>query len=176
MYPGHQITEPASPSGSVLSTDEDYVTPPPPVIPDVIDWQAANPANPAHAIPMAELTRPDPILFYAEIPLFEDELHDNGSSALLVRIVSLFFDPQQQHNVLILMMLQRVMPTCFFILSRFTLRVDGVLFRTFDTRIYHSFSSDPPSLIRETSGWEAPYERVRKVCMDLVTSKTDPVL
>lgn len=27
-------------------------------------------------------------MFYAEIPLFEDELHDNGSSHLLVRIVS----------------------------------------------------------------------------------------
>ena len=38
---------------------------------------------------MAELTRQDPILFYAEIPLFEDELHDNGSSDLLVRIVCL---------------------------------------------------------------------------------------
>ena len=38
---------------------------------------------------MAELTRQDPILFYAEIPLFEDELHDNGSSDLLVRIVGL---------------------------------------------------------------------------------------
>lgn len=37
---------------------------------------------------MAELTRQDPILFYAEIPLFEDELHDNGSSDLLIRIVS----------------------------------------------------------------------------------------
>lgn len=58
------------------------------------------------------------------------------------------------------------MPKCFFILSRFTLRVDGVLFRTFDTRIYHSFSSDPPLLVRETSGWEAPYDRVRKVCFD----------
>lgn len=53
-------------------------------------WKPANPANPAHAIPLAELTRPDPILFYAEVPLFEDELHDNGSSGLLVRIVSLF--------------------------------------------------------------------------------------
>lgn len=48
----------------------------------------ADPNNPYHSIPMAELTRPDPILFYAEIPLFEDELHDNGSSNLLVRIVS----------------------------------------------------------------------------------------
>jgi type 2A phosphatase activator TIP41 len=44
---------------------------------------------------MTELTRQDPILFYAEIPLFEDELHDNGSSDLLVRIVCvmLIFEP-----------------------------------------------------------------------------------
>ncbi|KAF9450659.1 TIP41-domain-containing protein [Macrolepiota fuliginosa MF-IS2] len=155
-YPGHQLTEPPSPTGSVLSTDEGYEPPPPPVFPDIIEWTAPNPANPAHTIPIAELTRPDPILFYAEIPLFEDELHDNGSSALLVRI--------------------RVMPTCFFILSRFTLRVDGVLFRTFDTRIYHSFSSDPPLLIRETSGWEAPYDRVRRFLpkRNDLTPLTDP--
>lgn len=105
-------------------------------------------------IPMAELTRPDPTLFYAEVPLFEDELHDNGSSALVVRI--------------------RVMPTCTFILSRFTLRVDGVLFRTFDTRIYSSLEykergEQVPMVIRETSGWEAPYENVRVVsdCLNL---------
>ncbi|EAU84444.2 type 2A phosphatase activator TIP41 [Coprinopsis cinerea okayama7 len=104
-------------------------------------WVAADPEDSSQTIPMAELTRPDPILFYAEVPLFEDELHDNGSSTLLVRI--------------------RVMPTCIFILSRFTLRVDGVLFRSFDTRYYHSFASTPPLIIRETSGWEAPYDRVQ---------------
>ena len=53
-------------------------------------WRAADPENASHAIPLAELTRPDPILFYAEIPLYEDELHDNGSSGLLVRIVRFF--------------------------------------------------------------------------------------
>jgi hypothetical protein len=51
-------------------------------------WVAADPEDSSQTIPMAELTRPDPILFYAEVPLFEDELHDNGSSTLLVRIVS----------------------------------------------------------------------------------------
>jgi type 2A phosphatase activator TIP41 len=56
-----------------------------------IPWTPVDPDNPSHLIPMAELTRPDPILFYAEIPLFEDELHDNGSSNLLVRIVSTSF-------------------------------------------------------------------------------------
>lgn len=58
---------------------------------------------------------------------------------------------------------QRVMPTCVFILSRFTLRVDNVLFRNFDTRIYHSLSSSPPLVVRENSGWEAPYARVKGV-------------
>lgn len=53
-----------------------------------VSWKDADPENSAHAIPLAELTRQDPILFYAEIPLYEDELHDNGSSNLIVRIVS----------------------------------------------------------------------------------------
>ncbi|KAI0751049.1 type 2A phosphatase activator TIP41 [Daedaleopsis nitida] len=122
-----------------------------------LDWQPADRNNSEHTIPLAELTRHDPILFYAEIPLFEDELHDNGASHLLVRI--------------------RVMPTCIFILQRFTLRVDNVLFRTYDTRVYHSFSSSPPLVVRETSGWEAPYERVkvRLPKRDDLTPLTDPM-
>lgn len=58
---------------------------------------------------------------------------------------------------------QRVMPSCIFILSRFTLRVDNVLFRTFDTRIYHSLKSSPPLIVRDCSGWEAPYDVVKQV-------------
>lgn len=58
---------------------------------------------------------------------------------------------------------QRVMPTSFFVLARFWLRVDGVLFRIFDTRLYHSFSSSPPLIVRETSGWEAPYKTIKAV-------------
>ncbi|KAJ7068682.1 TIP41-like family-domain-containing protein [Mycena amicta] len=104
-------------------------------------WTTADPDNPAHTIPIAELSRPDPILFYAEVPLFEDELHDNGAAHLLVRV--------------------RVMPSCIFILARFTLRVDNVLFRLRDTRMYHSFASSPPLVVRETGGWEAPYSRVK---------------
>ncbi|KAJ3487993.1 hypothetical protein NLI96_g3146 [Meripilus lineatus] len=121
-----------------------------------VTWKPADLDNPSHEIPLAELTRKDPILFYAEIPLFEDELHDNGASSLLVRI--------------------RVMPTCIFILSRFALRVDHVLFRIFDTRIYCSFASSPPLVVRETSGWEAPYERVKRLLpmRDDLTPLTDP--
>ncbi|ESK95136.1 type 2a phosphatase activator tip41 [Moniliophthora roreri MCA 2997] len=124
--------------------------------PFIPTWHPSDPENPSQQIPLSELTRPDPILFYAEIPLFEDELHDNGSSGLLVRI--------------------RVMPTCIFILARFTLRVDNVLFRTFDTRIYHSFASNPPTVVRETCGWEAPYDRVKNLLpkRDDLTPLTDP--
>ena len=50
-------------------------------------WMPSEPSNAHHSIPITELSRPDPILFYAEIPLFDDELHDNGASHLLVRIV-----------------------------------------------------------------------------------------
>ena len=56
-----------------------------------------------------------------------------------------------------------MMPTRISILSRFALRIDNVLFRTHDKRIYHSFASAPPFIIRETRGWAAPYERVKRV-------------
>ena len=51
-------------------------------------FKPADPENPSHAVNIAELTRKDPILFYAEIPLYEDELHDNGASILTARVVS----------------------------------------------------------------------------------------
>ncbi|KAK3098111.1 hypothetical protein FSP39_016204 [Pinctada imbricata] len=62
------------------------------------------------------------IMFYEDLLLFEDELADNGTSMLSVKI--------------------RVMPTSFFILMRFFLRVDNVLVRVNDTRIYHEASKD----------------------------------
>lgn len=62
------------------------------------------------------------------------------------------------------------MPTCIFILARFTLRVDNVLFRAFDTRIYHSFASEPLTIVREMNGWEAPYHAIKDVrCATLHT-------
>ncbi|KAJ7246528.1 TIP41-like family-domain-containing protein [Mycena haematopus] len=91
-------------------------------------WVPADANNPLHTIPLAELTRPDPILFYAEVPLFEDDC------------------------------------------------TTMVLFRTHDTRVYHSFASKPPLVVRETSGWEAPYDRVKAALprRDDLTPLTDP--
>jgi type 2A phosphatase activator TIP41 len=62
------------------------------------------------------------------------------------------------------------MPGCIFLLSRFTLRVDHVLFRTFDTRLYHSFSSSPPLVIKEVIGLEARYDDVKRASHILISN------
>lgn len=124
-------------------------------------WEPADSSNPTHSIPMSELTRRDPILYYAHTTLYEDELHDNGSSSVLARVVRAhrYLISDSTHSTFV----QRVMPTFLFVLLRFCLRVDNVLFRVHDTRIYHSFASSPPLLVKETSGWEAPYNSVKRV-------------
>jgi len=87
-------------------------------------------------INIAKLTAPDPILFYDEVVLYEDELADNGSSHLFVRV--------------------RVMPTCLFVLQRLFLRVDGVLFRILDNRYFLEFHKD--YLIHEFTHKEQDYD------------------
>ncbi|KAF8005543.1 hypothetical protein HF325_001000 [Metschnikowia pulcherrima] len=67
-------------------------------------------------IPLEKLVRQDPILFFDESILFEDELGDNGISMLSTKI--------------------RVMPLCLLLLCRFSMRVDDVAFRIRDTRVY----------------------------------------
>jgi type 2A phosphatase activator TIP41 len=53
------------------------------------------------------------------------------------------------------------MPHCFFILYRHFLRVDNVLFRLFDVRVFHSFGSD--EVIQEVNGMEGRYDAVKSV-------------
>jgi type 2A phosphatase activator TIP41 len=53
------------------------------------------------------------------------------------------------------------MPHSIFILSRLFLRVDNVLFRVHDVRIYHAFGSG--EIIREVVGMEAGYDAVKAV-------------
>ncbi|KAG0064987.1 TIP41-like family-domain-containing protein [Linnemannia elongata] len=89
----------------------------------------------SESIDIEQLKRPDPILFYDENILFEDELADNGTAVLSTKV--------------------RVMPSCLFILLRFFLRVDDVLFRIYDTRIYHRFGTK--TVIRESSFRESSY-------------------
>ena len=78
------------------------------------------------------------MLFYDDVVLYEDELDDNGCSKLSVKM--------------------RVMPSGFFILSRFYLRVDKTLVRVHDTRIYHEVEND--YLIREYSEREKKMDQL----------------
>eukprot|EP01127_Copromyxa_protea_P001946 TRINITY_DN1184_c0_g1_i1.p1 TRINITY_DN1184_c0_g1~~TRINITY_DN1184_c0_g1_i1.p1 ORF type:complete len:121 (+),score=30.47 TRINITY_DN1184_c0_g1_i1:666-1028(+) len=84
------------------------------------------------------LQKPDPILFYNENTLFEDELADNGSSEITIKT--------------------RVMPSCAFSLMRFFLRVDGILFRIYETRIFIDFTKN--YVIREFTHKELSYNAV----------------
>ena len=92
-------------------------------------------------IPLDLLKRPDPILFFDEVVLYEDELADNGIAMLSCKI--------------------RVMPDRLLLLMRFFMRLDNVLFRLRDTRVYIDFQS--MEVIREYQCKEYEYEKVRQV-------------
>lgn len=69
------------------------------------------------------------ILFYDEVVLFEDELADNGTAQLSIKV--------------------RFMPSGFFVLQRFFLRVDRSIVRVHDTRLH--YISGKRYLLREFS-------------------------
>eukprot|EP00058_Branchiostoma_floridae_P013313 XP_002598801.1 hypothetical protein BRAFLDRAFT_74522 [Branchiostoma floridae] len=83
-------------------------------------------------IDIEKLKQRERIVYFEEVVLFEDELADNGCSTLSVKI--------------------RVMPTSFFLLMRFFLRVDNVIIRVHDTRLYHE--ADKDYFLREYSAKE----------------------
>lgn len=55
------------------------------------------------------------------------------------------------------------METFYYCLLRFWLRVDDVLFRLYETRVYHKFGS--PNMIIEYTEREAPYKIVALVSL-----------
>lgn len=83
-------------------------------------------------IDLEKLKKHEKIHFYQSLVLFEDELADNGIAKLSVKM--------------------RVMPSSFFVLLRFFLRVDNVLVRVNDTRLYHEAGMN--FLLREYSSKE----------------------
>lgn len=89
-------------------------------------------------LPISKLLRPDPILFFDELVLFEDELADNGILMLLTKI--------------------RVMPTCLLLLCRLFLRIDDVIFRIRDCRIYIDLETN--QVLREVKFQEMDYNLV----------------
>ncbi|XP_074348239.1 TIP41-like protein isoform X1 [Apium graveolens] len=90
-------------------------------------------------IDLTALASKEPILFYDEVIFYEDELADSGVSLLTVKV--------------------RVMPSCWFLLLRFWLRVDGVLMRLRDTRIHCIFGEGKkPVILRECCWREATFQ------------------
>eukprot|EP01130_Rhizamoeba_saxonica_P015491 TRINITY_DN6963_c0_g1_i3.p1 TRINITY_DN6963_c0_g1~~TRINITY_DN6963_c0_g1_i3.p1 ORF type:complete len:105 (-),score=10.38 TRINITY_DN6963_c0_g1_i3:29-343(-) len=58
---------------------------------------------------------------------------------------------------------KRVMPECYFVLMRYGLRVDGVIYRIKDTRICHVYSEDCVKIeYRSQEGAFADVERIIK--------------
>lgn len=91
----------------------------------------------------------DKIGFYSDVMLFEDELHDSGCSMLSVKI--------------------RVMPDYFLVLLRFYMRVDGVVIRVNDTRLFYELGKD--FILREYTARESPVSEL-EVPLSVLT---DPV-
>lgn len=69
-----------------------------------------------------KLARREEILFYTDITLFEDELHDNGIAKYSVKI--------------------RVMPSGYYILARYFLRLDKVMCMLNDARYHYEVEND----------------------------------
>lgn len=83
----------------------------------------------------------DPILFFDENILFEDELGDNGISLLSVKI--------------------RVMDYGFLVLLNHFLRVDQVIFKATSTRFFHSFGDN--FILKESRTSQDSFESIREV-------------
>lgn len=92
-------------------------------------------------IPLELLKRRDPILFADEVVLYESELDDNGISVMSVKV--------------------RVMEQRMLLLCRLFMRLDGVVVRVRDTRVYVDF--DKQVVIREYTAREDVFENVKRV-------------
>lgn len=97
--------------------------------------------NSTPQIPLELLRRRDPILFFDEVVLFESELDDNGISVYSVKV--------------------RVMEQRMLLLARLYMRLDNVVARVRDTRVYVDFGRD--EVIREYTAKEDSFANVKRV-------------
>ena len=92
-------------------------------------------------LPVERLGQNNPIINYIETRLYEDELNDNGVSETKFRF--------------------RIMKDCFFGLLRSYLRVDNVIVRNIDTRIFYSFGEN--YILGNFQVKEITYEELNKI-------------
>ncbi|XP_055682236.1 TIP41-like protein [Lutzomyia longipalpis] len=102
-------------------------------------------------IDITKLMKREQIVFYQDITLFEDELHDNGIAVCSVKI--------------------RVMPSGFFILLRFFLRVDGVLIKIMDTRFH--LETGNKFILKEFTHREAKVSELSHLPLHLMINPSD---
>lgn len=102
-----------------------------------------------------KLMQRENILFYHDLTLYEDELHDHGISVMSVRIVSRLAESSSSYLIVFTSLsMQRVMPSGFFVLLRHFLRIDDVLIRMHDTRFHYEIEND--YILKEYIHREAP--------------------
>lgn len=92
-------------------------------------------------IPIELLKRRDPMLFFDEVVLYESELDDNGISLCSAKL--------------------RVHEKRMLLLVRLFMRLDNVLVRLRDTRVYVDFETD--EVIREYTAKESKLDDVKNV-------------
>lgn len=92
-------------------------------------------------IPLELLKRRDPILFFDEVVLYESELDDNGISLFNIKV--------------------RVHEKRMLLLARMWMRLDGVVVKLKDTRLYIDFETS--EVIREWCIKEDTMEKVKHV-------------
>uniref|UniRef100_A0A6U0V0Z3 TIP41-like protein n=1 Tax=Polytomella parva TaxID=51329 RepID=A0A6U0V0Z3_9CHLO len=98
----------------------------------------------------------DPIMFFDEVVLYESDLDDNGVSQLSIKL--------------------RVMPRCWLILLRFWMRVDNLMVRLRETRIFcRSDQPDSEHIVhRETRHYECMYEDLIRAFSSCSASASKP--
>lgn len=92
-------------------------------------------------IPIELLKRRDPMLFFDEVVLYESELDDNGISLYSAKL--------------------RVHEKRMLLLVRLFMRLDNVLVRLRDTRVYVDFETD--EVLREYTAKESKFDDVKNV-------------
>lgn len=117
------------------------------ILNSIYNWNLDS--NNLFQIPINKLTSNNPIKFFDEMILFEDELGDNGISVLNIKI--------------------RVMSNCLLILQRLFIRVDNVIVRILDTRYFIDF--DDNLIIREFKFFENNYNDLLKKVKNLLDPK-----
>ncbi|KAF6837900.1 hypothetical protein CPLU01_02786 [Colletotrichum plurivorum] len=107
---------------------------------EAVDGEERRLRDSKREIPLELLKRRDPILFFDDVMLYESELDDNGISVVSVKV--------------------RVHEKRMLLLCRLFMRLDNVVVRIRDTRVYVDFETD--EVIREYTAKEDGFDSVKR--------------